>query len=416
MRKTIAILITALLALVVLTTCDNDSARGTCTVTFEKNGATDGTMDIQRIARGTTANLTRNSYSRTGYFFMGWNTSADGSGTSYSDRAEITASEDLILYAQWAVRGVSITFDSNNGSGETSSQVVPLNTPAALRANTFQNADYGFACWNTRADGSGASFYDCAQIEAPHNMTLYAQWGVILTDDDTSWNESTYILNSDVTMNYIVLLSTYDVRLILRDGCTLTASKGILIPDGACLTIDAEGTGTGRIEAAGDGNAAIGGAGSEVGGAVIINGGIINASSTDDAGIGGGLGGTAGPVTINGGTVTASSTNGAGIGGGYSGTAGPVTINGGTVTASSNYGAGIGGGNDSNGSEVTVTGTNTKVFASSYYGDGIGKGIYGTSDGTLDSSISLLVSDDGTNWSDYDGLTRKKYMKTVNYD
>ena len=412
MGKTAKVILFSLLILAAFVSCKDESG---FTVTFNANGGT-GEMQQQSFAAGQTASLKANAFTRENHIFTSWNTKADGSGSSYNDCALVTVSGDMTLYAQWAVRGVSITFDSNNGSGETSSQVVPLNTPATLRANTFQNADYGFACWNTRADGSGASFYDCSQIEAPQKMTLYAQWGVILTDDDTAWNESTYILNSDVTMNYVVLIGLNDVRLILRDGCTLTASKGIVVPDGTCLTIDAEGTGTGRIEAAGGGYAAIGGAGTDVGGAVIINGGIINASSTESAGIGGGLGGTAGPVTINGGTVTASSANGAGIGGGSSGTAGPVTINGGTVTASSNYGAGIGGGNDSNGSEVTVTGTNTKVFASSYYGDGIGKGFYGTSDGTLDSSIALLVSDDGTNWSDYDGVTRKHYMKTVNYD
>ena len=384
MRKTIAILITALLALVVLTTCDNDSARGACTVTFEKNGATDGTMDIQRIARGTTANLTRNSYSRTGYIFMGWNTSADGSGTSYNDCALVTVSSDMTLYAQWAVRGVSITFDSNNGSGETSSQVVPLNTPATLRANTFQNAEYGFACWNTRADGSGASFYDCAQIEAPQKMTLYAQWGVLLTDDMEEWTESTYILNSDVTINNRVYIQNNDLRLILHDGYTLKADKGLFVPGGAILIIDADGEGTGCVDAeaeADSGHAAIGGNGTVAGGIIIINGGKITASSGMGAGIGSGLGSDAVSVTINGGKVTASSTSGAGIGGGENSPGCPVTINGGTVLAYSIQSTGIGRGKD------------------------------GSSDGTLEpgAGVRLYASDNGVSWVDYDG-TRNHYM------
>ena len=391
MRKTLAILITALLAVIVLASlisCEDDCDGGSfAVITYNGNGASDGSMSPQKLLKGKTAVLSENTYTRTDYVFTGWNTEADGSGTSYSDCAEITLENDLTLYAQWAFKIVNITFDSNNGSGETISQTVPMNNPTALRANTFTEGGHGFACWNTKADGSGTSYSDCSLVTAQGNMTLYAQWGVILTDDYTDWNESTYILNSDVTMNYHVIIGISNVRLILHDGCTLTASYGIVIPAGACLTIDADGAGTGRIEATSDSHAAIGGTGTVNGGAVIINGGIINASSTEGAGIGGGLGGTAGSVTINGGTVTAISINGAGIGGGNDSDGGEVTINGGAVSASSNNGSGIGKGQSG-----------------------------GTSEGTLDSSISLLVSDNGIDWSDYDGVNRKPYMKTANYD
>ena len=38
----------------------------------------------------------------TGSSFKDWNTREDGSGTSYSDNAEVTLNENLILYAQWS--------------------------------------------------------------------------------------------------------------------------------------------------------------------------------------------------------------------------------------------------------------------------------------------------------------------------
>ena len=468
MGKTAKVILFSLLILAAFVSCKDESG---FTVTFNANGGT-GEMQQQSFAAGQTASLKANAFTRDKYIFTSWNTKADGSGSSYNDCALVTVSGDMTLYAQWAVRGVSITFDSNNGSGETSSQVVPLNTPATLRANTFQNADYGFACWNTRADGSGTSFYDCAQIEAPQKMTLYAQWGVLLTDDMEEWKESTYILNSDVTINYRVYIKNSDLRLILHDGYTLKANKGINVMHNASLIIDADGEGTGCVDAEADsGHAAIGGNGTVPSGIIIINGGIIEADSDDGAGIGSGNGGTvvsvtinggevtasstrgAGigggenspgcPVTINGGTVTASSTSGAGIGGGNSGTAGPVTINGGTVTASSTSGAGIGGGHggEEGGDGGTVTINNGTINATSTsgagigggeggdggsliitdghvdtfseYGVGIGRGYSGTSDGALDlgTGVSLIVSDDNSNWFSYDG-TRKHYMKT----
>ena len=76
------------------------------TISFNANGGT-GTMDMQKIDAGQSANLTANTFTRTDYVFTGWNTEPDGSGTSYSNQATYTvpASEDnkiVVLYAQWA--------------------------------------------------------------------------------------------------------------------------------------------------------------------------------------------------------------------------------------------------------------------------------------------------------------------------
>ena len=68
------------------------------TVTFNANGGT-GTMAEQTISG--TANLNENTFTREGYTFTGWNTAADGTGTSYADKASVTLTESITLYAQW---------------------------------------------------------------------------------------------------------------------------------------------------------------------------------------------------------------------------------------------------------------------------------------------------------------------------
>ena len=46
--------------------------------------------------------LTSNTFTKSGYTFAGWNTAADGTGTSYSDGASFTMpTSDETLYAQW---------------------------------------------------------------------------------------------------------------------------------------------------------------------------------------------------------------------------------------------------------------------------------------------------------------------------
>lgn len=72
-------------------------------VVFDANGAS-GTMADQTMTYDTASALTANSFTRSGYLFQGWNTSADGSGTSYEDgpSVENLTSEDgatITLYA-----------------------------------------------------------------------------------------------------------------------------------------------------------------------------------------------------------------------------------------------------------------------------------------------------------------------------
>ncbi len=76
----------------------------TCKVTFNANGGT-GSMAPQSIYSGTATKLTANAFTRSGYGFTGWNTKANGTGTAYADKASVTLSGDLTLYAQWELGG-----------------------------------------------------------------------------------------------------------------------------------------------------------------------------------------------------------------------------------------------------------------------------------------------------------------------
>ena len=144
------------------------------TVTFNANGGT-GTMGPQTVTEGTPTELNLNTFTREGYTFTGWNTAEDGSGDTYADKAKITATGDITLYAQWTQNPV-ITFNANDGEGTMASQAVKPNEVTALNENTFTRADYDFAGWNTAADGSGAKYMDKAEITTSENIILYAQW------------------------------------------------------------------------------------------------------------------------------------------------------------------------------------------------------------------------------------------------
>ncbi len=180
----------------------------------------------------------------------------------------------------------------------------------------------------------------------------------VLWKPDQNTTEKWYVVTSDVEIKGRITVNG-TVNLILCDGKTLKASKGITVSSGNTLNIYGQDKGTGELVAndADANSAAIGGDYGSDGsnrncGTIIINGGKITATSEETsydygyknygAGIGGGSNGNGGTITINGGYVTATSTAGkiynerivsygAGIGGGYEGSGGLITINNGEV-------------------------------------------------------------------------------------
>ena len=96
------------------------------TVTFNANGGS-GEMEAQSVAAEKPTALTKNAYTNGSNTFKGWNTEADGSGTSYKDGEEITLTDDITLYAQWAKKSSG----GGGGGSSTGSKVNVYNSGAS---------------------------------------------------------------------------------------------------------------------------------------------------------------------------------------------------------------------------------------------------------------------------------------------
>jgi len=300
------------------------------TVTFYKNdGST--TTTTQPIPSNTETALTKNSFSRTGYVFLCWNDKADGSGTDYADEQKVTLTEDLKLYAQWAVD---------------------------LYTTTLSKTD-----WNV----SNSKFYTLTgDTTISNRITVTGSITLILPEGKT------LTASKGITVTGTNSLTINGKGSLSAGGSETTPSGAAGI--GGVNESDKKNAGTitingGTVTATGGNNAAgIGGGLSGEGGDVTINGGTVTANGGNSgAGIGGGYEGVGGTVTINGGTVTATGGGyAAGIGGGKSGAGGNVTITGGTVTATGGTAdigysdaAGIGAGSASSSSPSPSHGTLT---------------------------------------------------------
>ena len=176
-----------------------------CYVSFNKNAnSATGTMTNELFFSTTAQPLNPCSFSLTGYNYLGWNTEADGSGTSYSDGQTITVTNDMTLFAQWG-KIYTVTFNANKGSGSMAAQAYTESISQDLTANTFTRTGYDFAGWNTEADGNGTSYSDEEAITVTSDMTLYAQWQPhaynITYNLDAGTNDSsnpaTYTIESD---------------------------------------------------------------------------------------------------------------------------------------------------------------------------------------------------------------------------
>ena len=79
---------------------DTENIPTSYTISFNANGG-EGEMSLLKIWTDETLTLPMCTFTRDGYEFIGWNTKADGTGSSYSDGQEISVKENITLYAQW---------------------------------------------------------------------------------------------------------------------------------------------------------------------------------------------------------------------------------------------------------------------------------------------------------------------------
>ena len=102
----------------------------TYTVNFVGNGSNSGSMDPQQFTYDQPKQLTAMQFTRTDYEFTGWNTQANGSGTSYTDGQSVSNLTDIddgtvTLYAQWKI--AVITLDASTISSADDLRAVLAN-------------------------------------------------------------------------------------------------------------------------------------------------------------------------------------------------------------------------------------------------------------------------------------------------
>ena len=186
-------------------------------IAYDKNGGT-GSMPNQSMTYGVEKNLSKNTFTRSGYTFTGWKMGDKDNGTSYHDEDTVKNLTDVdggtvTMYAQWIKNGYVIKYDRNGGTGSMPDQTMQYDIPAKLTKNTFTREGYSFTGWRLGDASSGTEYQDEASVtnltESDNgSVTMYAQWSPISytiafdkNRTDAIGTTSSMIMKFDVSKN-----------------------------------------------------------------------------------------------------------------------------------------------------------------------------------------------------------------------
>jgi large repetitive protein len=215
-------------------------------VAYDANSATSGSIPTEAIVpvgRALTASSNTGTLARTNYTFSGWNTAANGSGTTYAvGSTTLIPTANTTLYAQW---NTTITYNANGATagtapGDTTAKGDAANTTLASKG-TLARTNFNFSGWNTLANGTG-TFYAAGttNYQSTGNITLYAQWtattGTPTLDSGSDTGSSTTDkLSKDntptINVGALVPGATVTITATPATGtpvtCTFTASAAV---------------------------------------------------------------------------------------------------------------------------------------------------------------------------------------------
>ena len=216
------------------------------TVKFNANGGS-GTMADQKFTYGTAQNLTANAFTRTGYKFAGWATSATGSKI-YNDKESVTnlahtQGATVTLYAKWTINSYALSIDPNGGyrvsDNSTAVITVTKNYQASENISERRKTGYtltGYTLKNTASGsttdigGATFTFNNSTKIgvftQGTVACTLVAQW------------------TSSVTITIVTSLHYSDFTYTTSNGKSGSLTEGgsttiVGIPIGTRITISA---------------------------------------------------------------------------------------------------------------------------------------------------------------------------------
>ena len=173
MKRIIALLL--VVSMICSLGCLTVQAAETVTITFRGNGGTTAEGEAtttQQTTSGVSTRLDANPFTREGYTFTGWSTSAASSAGIYADGQAVGVTQNTTLYAIWQINVYELTIVGVEGlaGGEVEYGTdLSLLLPAAP-----QRSGYRFTGWKA-TNAAGEEIPQPSAMPA-HDLTMEACW------------------------------------------------------------------------------------------------------------------------------------------------------------------------------------------------------------------------------------------------
>ena len=175
-------------------------------VIFNNNGG-QGEMAAQYFTYGVEQVLIKNTFKKSGYFFAGWNTAADGSGTPYNDNTKVnnlTTAEEITLYAQWTAITISATLTPEEGT------IGANNLTFSITSNVPTNSGYMVGVYNF-----GESEYAGGELSG---VTSYNNNPQTHTGTPNFVKAGTFYTRAFIMLNSEIQATSDKIAFIVKDG------------------------------------------------------------------------------------------------------------------------------------------------------------------------------------------------------
>lgn len=205
-------------------------------VKYDANGGS-GAPATGSFNHGSSYTISSTKPIKDGYTFTGWNTKADGSGTSYSGGQTYSNNESLTLYAQYMenkANSYKVIFELNDGTNKKVEQTVEENK-TVKKIDNPKREGYTFDGWYT--DKKGKTKYNFND-KVTKDMTLYAKWTKESNNNgSTSTKDSTMKNNGSGGFSNSSSRSSKDNQTVITNVNTGVGSLIVISILGVCSLI-----------------------------------------------------------------------------------------------------------------------------------------------------------------------------------
>ena len=145
------------------------------------DGETEYELGTQEVRNGFKATLGDCSYNKANYVFTGWSKYEDGKDEQQNESITVSGGKlkidgNTILYAQFSLESITISFNGNGASGTITDMNVAKNVETNIegKEEAYTKEGYYFVGWST-VSGDNQTVEYTNTVTATENITLYMQ-------------------------------------------------------------------------------------------------------------------------------------------------------------------------------------------------------------------------------------------------